>query len=386
MITLIKAELFKQGGLEKYTWQIARDFCTLGCEVTLLTSGIFQPPFSSPLLKIVTFPIDHPLSVLNLIHFDRSCSDYIEKHPTPIIFSLDRNRFQTHLRAGNGVHAAYLERRSAEEGFVKRLSFALNPLHRVTLSLEKKGFEHPDLKLLFTNSFLVKEEILQFYHTDPDKIQVVHNGVEWHGMQAPFDKWESEKEKTAREWHLDPNAFQFLFIGHNFRRKGLEKLLSALVRIKGEHFQLSVVGKEKNLSHFKAVVQSLGLSKKVFFFGPQKETSPFYQIADCLIIPSLYDPFANVTVEALAMGLYVISSKSNGGHEVLKEQSGTVIESLEDPLSFAEVLKNVLNRRKTVARACSIRQSVKHLDFSNQLRKITQLTVDSQAPTIKRIF
>lgn len=377
-VTLIKSELFRQGGLEKYTWQIAADFCALGSPVTVLTSGSPTPPFVHPLLNVVSLPVHHRLSFLNVLHFDMACSEYLAKHPTQVVFSLDRTRFQTHIRAGNGVHAAYLKRRSQEEGIVKKLSFALNPLHHAILSLEKKAFEHPDLKTLFTNSEMVKQEVLQFYRTDPKKIQVVHNGVEWHAMQEAFDEWKAQKEKNLLTLHLDPTAFQFLFIGHNFRRKGLEKLLQALAMIKQEHFQLSVIGKEKDLKFFETLVQRLGLEKKVIFFGLQKETARFYQIADCLVIPSLYDPFANVTVEALAMGVFVLSSKNNGGHEVLNQQNGSLIESLDDPASFAETLKQTLNRPKTKESAAAIRQTVKHLDFSNQLRLITETTMSTR--------
>lgn len=376
-VALIKAELFKQGGLEKYTWQIAHDFCQRGCEVTILTSGKVQAPFSNPKLKIIAFPINHILSFLNVVHFDKACYEYLSKFPSSIIFSLDRNRFQTHLRAGNGVHAAYLQHRQREEGFVKHLSFTINPLHHSILSLEKKGFEHPDLKILFTNSFMVRQEVLKFYQIDPNKIQVVHNGVEWHAMQESFDQWATQKEKIMKELKLDLLAFQFLFIGNNFKRKGLEKLFAALASIKEEYFQLIVVGKDKNLPYFKALASRLGLSKKVFFQGPQNPIIPFYQIADCLVIPSLYDPFANVTVEALAMGLFTISSKYNGGSEILTEQNGSVVEALEDPHSFSQILMQALNQRKTTKRASDIRQTVKHLDFSNQLKAITESTIHS---------
>lgn len=376
-ITLIKAALFKQGGLEKYTWQVAQDFCQQGCEVTILTSGQTKAPFSNPRLNMIAFPINHRLSVLNVLHFDQACREHLSKFPSPIVFSLDRNRYQTHLRAGNGVHAAYLRHRSKEEGRIKQLSFAINPLHRAILSLEKKAFEHPDLKILFTNSFMVKQEVLECYRTDPSKIQVVHNGVEWHALQESFDAWEIQKEKELRALQLDPCAFQFLFIGHNFRRKGLERLLAALALIKEEHFQLSVVGKDKQLSYFEALVWRLGLSKKIVFHGPQHPITRFFQIADTLLIPSLYDPFANVTAEALAMGLFTISSKYNGGSEILTAQNGKVIETLEDPVSFSQTLKEALNRRKTAKSAQSIRQTVKHLDFSQQLRIMTELTLNS---------
>jgi UDP-glucose:(heptosyl)LPS alpha-1,3-glucosyltransferase len=366
-VILIKSELFKQGGLEKYTWQLARDFCALGCDITVLTSGEVNAPFAHPQLKVVSFPIAHILSVFNVMHFDRACSNYLADNPSPIVFSLDRNRLQTHIRAGNGVHAAYLDRRAKEEGFAKKVSFALNPLHRAILALERKGFEDSGLRILFTNSFMVKEEILRYYYTDPSKIQVIHNGVEWHALQDKFDVWESKRE----------DAFQFLFIGHNFARKGLDKLLAALALIKQEHFHLSVVGKDKNSAYFEELAMQLGLAEKVTFFGPQKETTAFYQRADCLVVPSLYDPFANVTVEALAMGLFTLSSKGNGGHEILTPKNGDVIESIDDPVWFSNHLRKALNFKKTAASAQVIRESVKHLDFSQQLRKMTTATLEA---------
>lgn len=369
-VTLIKSALFHQGGLEKYSWQIAADFCALGAQVTVLTTGSPSPAFSHPLLKVVSLSVDHHLSFLQVLHFDQACAKYLAQKPTPVIFSLDRNRFQTHIRAGNGVHAAYLQRRRQQEGLLKGISFAINPLHQAILSLEKKAFEHPGLKRLFTNSEMVKKEISEFYQTDPQKVQVVHNGVEWRRMQSAFDTWEVEKERMLSELNLDQSAFQFLFIGHNFRRKGLEKLLKALSMLRQEHFQLSVIGKEKDLSYFNDLIAAWGLSQKVFLFGPRNDAWRFYQLADCLVIPSLYDPFANVTVEGLAMGVFVLSSRTNGGHEVLHDKNGSTV-NIEDPQAFAKILKETLNRPKTPARALSIRQSVKHLDFSNQLRQIT---------------
>jgi UDP-glucose:(heptosyl)LPS alpha-1,3-glucosyltransferase len=374
-ITLIKSDLHKQGGLEKYTWQIIADFCALEATVTVLTSGNPQPAFSNPRLQMISLPIKHPLSLFNVLHFDQACSNFLKKHPTPIVFSLDRNRFQTHIRAGNGTHAAYLRRRYAEEGLLKGASFVLNPLHQAILFLEKKAFEHPNLKILFTNSEMVKQEILQLYKTDPEKIRVVHNGVEWAAMQGAFDAWETEKQKKLCELKLNPFTFQFLFIGHNFHRKGLEKLLNAFSLIKNEDFQLSIIGKDKNISYFSQLAQRLGLKKKVFFFGPQKEIFPFYQMADCTVIPSIYDPFANVTVESLAMGVPVISSRSNGGHEILTTENGSVIESLNDASSFSQVLKSALACPKTQNSSQRIRQSVKHLDFSHQIRLITKTTI-----------
>lgn len=369
--TLIKSALSRQGGIEKYTWKIAEELCNRGLQVTLLTTENPTPPFTHPSLKLISFPIQHSLSVLNVLHFDRACTRYLKAHPTPVIFTLDRHRVQTHHRAGNGVHAAYLEQRAKEEGFWKQLSFSLNPLHRTLLHLEKQTFESPQLRTLFVNSQMVKQQVLHHYRTDPRKIEVVYNGVEWEEMEDPFVHWEEGKKKFTSLLGLDPDAFQFLFLGHNFRRKGLEKLMRALSLLPQEKFQLSVIGKEKELPRFQALAKQLDLSSKIFFFGPQNQTLPFYQLADALVIPSLYDPFANVTLEGLSMGLITLSSIHNGGKEILTAENGKIIPNLDNPEEFADLLKQTLRHRKTPSSAAAIRASVRYLNFSSQLQKIS---------------
>ncbi|MFS8563211.1 MAG: glycosyltransferase family 4 protein [Rhabdochlamydiaceae bacterium] len=164
--------------------------------------------------------------------------------------------------------------------------------------------------------------------------------------------------------------YHFLFIGHNFERKGLRELLIALSQLKFKNFHLSVVGEDKNSAYYQTLAKKLGLFSQVSFWGKIENTLPFYQRADCLVIPSLYDPFANVTVEALAMGLFVISSATNGGKEVLTEESGVVIEG---NLSFVGALEYALSKPKTLLSSQKIRDSVKHLDFEVQLNKFCDL-------------
>ncbi|MBS0620164.1 MAG: glycosyltransferase family 4 protein [Verrucomicrobia bacterium] len=367
-VTVIKSELYRRGGLEKYTWEIVRALCSKGAKVTLLTTKLDQPPFTDPHLEVISFPVDHLFSAWNVLHFDRLCRDYLKAHPTPIIFGLDRTRDQTHYRAGNGSHAAYLKRRKENEGALKGISFACNPLHRLLLAIEKEAFESPNLEILFTNSAMVKDEILSTYATDPQKIHVVHNGVEWKAMQAPFEAWQPQA-----------GPHEFLFIGHNYQRKGLDTLLYALSHIRSEDFHLSVVGKDKRLPHFQKLAADLGLADKVHFYGEQKNIIPFYQRADTLVIPSWYDPFANVTVEALAMGVFVLSSRTNGGHEVLTQDTGAIIPSLHDREGFGKILRGAMEKKKTLESAAKIRQLTADLDFSKQMGQIIDQTLGIQS-------
>lgn len=366
-VAILKKDFHTHGGLEKSAWRIIQALKERGAAVTLLTTQEVSAP-----CPVLSCSLESKFKFLKLKEFDAWCKMTVEAHAFDVVFSMDRASFQTHHRAGNGVHAAYLALRREKEGFWKGLSFNLNPLHYMMLKLEKATFEDPHLKGLIVNSAYVKNQILQFYSTDPSKIQVVHNGVEWHEMENDFNSSFEQKEALGKSLNLNPHVFQFLFVGHNFHRKGVSHLLHALSRLKRRDFHLSIVGTDKRLSDYQKLAARLGLSKNATFFYSQSDTRPFYQFADALVIPSHYDPFANVTVEALAMGLFVISSNNNGGHEVLNPHSGLTIDPF-DLAIFTASLETALKHPKTISSAHKIRSSVEYLDFSRQLEKVCQI-------------
>ncbi len=354
-VLILKSRFTSQGGAEKYARCLSQAFHEKGCQVTVLTT---DPVTESFPFEVISHKLKSRTSVSKVWEFEKFCAQYIQSHPTDIIFGLDRNRFQTHLRAGSGVHRTFLERRKTYEPFWKRFRHSLNPLHTTLLHIEKVGFEHPELQVLFTNSQMVKEEILSHFVIDHEKIHVIHNGVEWHEWQESFDQWQT---------HKDPSTFQLLFLGSNFDRKGLTPLLFGLQQLPTRDFHLSIVGKDKNQKHFEQLAALLKLSQNVTFHGAQTDPCPFLQKSDCLVIPSYYDPFANVTVEALAMGLFVISSNTNGGCEVLTSETGIIIEDLNSKDSMTQALEAATKHPKTPESALNIRKSIQHLDFSTQL-------------------
>ncbi len=353
-VALLKSGAQQKGGLEKAAHRIANAFYESGYKVSLLTTGRGQT-FSTN-LNIVSFPTNSWPTFVRMEQFDKQVLDWIKTEKPNLVFGMDRNRYQTHFRAGNGVHLAYLKSRALTEGKWKYLSCLINPMHRKIMEMEKSAIEHPSLQRIIANSYMVRNQILEYYNVDVKKIVVIHNGVEWHEMEEPFSK------KIKKE-----GPFHFLFVGNGYLRKGLKVLLEALSRMLTKDFKLSVVGKDNQMEWFQAFATKLGLKEKVHFYGAVENMIPFYQAADALVIPSFYDPFANVTIEALAMGLFVVSSKFNGGHEVLSTTNGLVIENLLDIESIRDSLEECL-----VSCFCpkQIRQSVAHLDFSNQLDQL----------------
>ena len=338
-IVLLKSNAGAIGGLELYTRKLAEAFAKVGHEVTLLTTGpVLEFPCAAlSLCETTKFSLQH------ITRFDAKAQKWIRKHKPDIIFGMERNSFQTHYRAGSGVHAAYLKRRAQRESLLKRLSFAVNPLHRTILSLERKAFEDTRLQRLFVNSQMVKAEILDHYKIEPGKLSVVHNGVDWQGAEAT---------EASEQFH-------FLFVGNDFRRKGLRCLLKSLAGLRD--YRLTVVGSDKNASEYMKLAQELNINAD--FAGPQSDLKSFYREADCLVLPTLYDPFANVTLEALAHGLFVVTSTMNGGKEVLTPYSGLITERRDLQEALFKAIHFKRNPKK-------IRNSVKMLTFENQLKEI----------------
>jgi len=374
-VVLLKSGVKNAGGLEKTASRIAAGFQEYGANVSILTTTTRRnPPFGRTSNSIALHALKTPAwpSFIRIQQFDKQVQRWLQDNPADIVFGMDRNKHQTHIRAGNGVHAAYLKSRIATEGRFKYNVCLFNPLHRKILQIEKEAFENPKLKKIFTNSHMVKREILEHYAVNSAKISVIHNGVEWEEMREDFTSWPEQKRAFCQLFNLDPDHLHLLFIGNGYLRKGLTPLLTALSRLQRKDVHLSIVGKDRHQDRYEALANMLGLRSQVRFFGSQTNVRPFYQIADVLAIPSFYDPFANVTVEALAMGLFILSSKTNGGSEILTPQTGAIIDELHSIESVVASLEQALLHRKTKESAMIQRSAIEHLDYGKQIKQLIE--------------
>ncbi len=374
-LSLVARHAHQVGGLEKQLRRIARAFTNKGLTVDLVTAA-------GPFIDSIHANVNHYALACSsrgryrsLRALDRASHRWHTAHPRSIVFGIDRITHATHLRVGNGVHRAYLQQESLYRPVIGKWKGRCSLYCRALLDLEKISLTHPALRLIIANSEMVKRELTSFYPTLRAPIQVIHNGVEWHELAPAFSSWQEKKKALCQQWNLDPSHYHFLFVGHGFRRKGLSQLLQAFALLKESPCHLSIVGKDRRLTHFQRESRRLGIAHRVKFFDAQPDTVPFYALSDCLVIPSLYDPFANVTVEALAMGLYVLSSPFNGGAEILTPANGALITDLFDVEEFAATLTAALKRPKTTDSASLTRNTVAHLDFSHQLTTLVEATL-----------
>jgi UDP-glucose:(heptosyl)LPS alpha-1,3-glucosyltransferase len=223
-------------------------------------------------------------------------------------------------RAGDGVHAEWLDIRRAAAGTAfwspERLGIALNPYHRYVCAAERRMFEHPRLRAVVCNSAMVRGEIERRFRVAPEKLHVIHNGVDLAHFHP--DRRAELRAIAREELGLGADAFLFLFVGSGFWRKGLDAAIGALAVCGDGKFHLAVAGRDRDAGHYAAMAAAAGLGGRVHLLGGREDVRPLYAAADCFLLPTRYDPFPNTALEALAMGVPAIVGRRSGAAEILQ--------------------------------------------------------------------
>lgn len=231
-------------------------------------------------------------------------------------------------RAGDGVHAAWLDHLAPARGAFARRALAVSPYHRYVLAAERAMFHDPALKAVICNSRLVADEIRRYYGVSGDKLHVIHNGVDLDRFHPRLAA--EQRTSTRRALGIAEAAPLFLFVGSGFERKGVPALLDAFARLPQRDAQLIIVGADRKHDRMQRRAGELGLRGRVHFTGGVADVRPFYGAADAFVLPTLYDPFPNAALEALACGLPTITSTACGAAEFVREGvNGYVVPALD---------------------------------------------------------
>lgn len=256
--------------------------------------------------------------------FARAARACWEREKFDIVQSHERIAGCDIFRAGDGVHRVWLEQRARIVSPWQRLSTSLSPYHRYVLQAENEMFNAPSLKAVICNSEMVKQDILRNFTLDASKIHVIHNAIDSQRFQPAS---EALRHAARQQLKLPQEATVMIYVGSGFERKGLKAAIEAVA--KSDRY-LVVVGQDKQLSRYQQLANQLNCLERLRFVGVQQDVQPFYHAADALLLPTLYDPFPNVVLEAMACGLAVITSTGCGGAEFITAgQEGFVCDALD---------------------------------------------------------
>jgi len=268
-----------------------------------------------------------------------------------VVQSHERTLCQDVYRAGEGCHRAYLASRDEPAG---RAFY-----HRVVLALERRAFAvTPRIVAIARRG---KREIETLYGVDPGRVDVVYNGVD-------LERFHPRNRRTLRaaaraDAGVPPGAWTLLFVGSGFERKGLATAVAALAALDDPASRLVVVGRGDEAAH-RALAARLGVADRIAWLGPRPDVERWYAAADVCVLPSRYEPFGNVHLEALASGLPVVASREAGGSEVVEDgASGRIV----DPRDHHAVARAIEELRAVPERAEAARRSAEPFTFAAQV-------------------
>ncbi len=224
-----------------------------------------------------------------------------------VLFSLERVLGCDVYRAGDGVHAAWLERRAQFEPAWRGWFRKFQRKHREIMELEC-GLFTGGARRVIANSQMVKDEIIRHYGTPADHVHVIHNGVPTHRADP------GARENIRAELGLAPTHYVAVFAGSGWERKGLRHAVAAMNALKIPA-TLLVAGRGG-----RGEQRALPSSDRVRLLGAlsAEKLRAVFSAADVFILPTIYDPFSNACIEALAAGLPVITTTANGFAEILE--------------------------------------------------------------------
>ncbi len=229
-------------------------------------------------------------------------------------------------------------RETAQAANFKRLMLQFSSKQRTLLALERRAAQapadQPPWKILCISPAM-EDDFRSLYGSADGKLALLENPMM---IQPP----EAGQIKKDRQWFRDvyalaPEDRVAVFVGHDFRRKGLSWAIRAIAQTKTS-WKLVVAGLGK-VKNYIALAQQLGVADRVKFIGPTRVTGGVYSAADALLLPTFYDSFGLVALEAVVYGLPVISTRFLGCHGYIENHKlGSIVDSPREFAAMANAL------------------------------------------------
>ena len=260
-------------------------------------------------------------------------------------------------RAGGGCHRTWFDllMGQAATGW-QRLKLKLSLAHRFRLWHERRALRAPGRFVV--PSHTAREDLRRAYGSLADDVEVVHNGVDLDRFHPRTRQLFFEEERS--KLGLRPEELVLLFVGSDFWRKGLDTLLRAIARLErageADDLRVLVLGADRRQPRYAALADELGVRDHVTFLRHHDAPEKVYGAVDLLALPTRHDPFANVTLEALACGLPLVTSAVNGATEVYGDcPSAVILEDPEDDEPLAAAIKDLLRPELLAERRAAAR-------------------------------
>jgi glycogen(starch) synthase len=234
-----------------------------------------------------------------------------------------------------------------------------SPLSRQVHSVEWWLAHRADA--LITCSSAMRDEVAELYDLDPAPISVLHNGIAPRAWRA------GPADAAARAAHAPAGEPLLLYFGRLEYEKGVQDLIAALPRIRRAHpgTRLLVAGTGTAEKMLVATARTHRVRRCVTFLGhlPDDDLRVALAAADAVVLPSRYEPFGIVALEAAAAGAPLVASTAGGLGEVVVDGETGLSFAPGDVAALAEAVGTVLTDPRAAAKRARAGRARLAVDF-----------------------
>lgn len=318
----------RQGGIERHTWEMverwrrehevhifAAEFAPTDQDVVLHK----VPALKNRFLATPSFVIANTLM--------------LRKHDFDVVWNNGCGAtFSRGVITAASLHTAWA--REAKKAGLKR--FFLNPLHYWTFAVEGFNYRGKRYKKVIAISELIKRYVMELCGVPAKDIDVIHHGVNLKEFDPAMRA--VHREAVRKDIGAADDDIVVIFVGKEFRRKGLQYVFEAMRALNDRRVKLLVIG-DGEIAQFKGMAQKAGIADRVVFAGHSSNVAPYYAASDMFVFPSTFDAFGMVVLEAMASAVPPVVSSSTGASELIDHMNdGIVLNDYKD----VEGLKNAI--------------------------------------------
>ncbi len=305
-LTLVASDVAPIGGMERVAFEVCTRLLERGWHLTVIARSCALPAQEGLRFVRIRSP-SRPVSLALLSDFVLGALA-LRRHRDGIV----QTNNPTLPSRVDVVHVHFCEAAFRREAGFSR-SRRSSPLYRLNswlatnfaLICERWCYRPGRIRRAVCVSHGVAREVAELYPRIADRVRTIQNGVD----PEAFVRQEDERPLIRAELGLADEERLVLFVGGDWHRKGLRHAIEALAE--APHWKLAVLG-TGDRREFDQLLDSTGVRDRVLFVGHVPNPARYYSGADAFLLPSYYEAFGLVGLEAAAAGLPLIVPNMSG--------------------------------------------------------------------------
>ncbi len=334
------------GGLSRHVYYLSRELANLGNEVYIVTLEFPNAAPEEHTKNLHIYRVKVELASYDFLTWCYAFNHFFEKKISAIASDIDIIHAHDWLVSPSAIATKHMLKKpliatfhSLEIGRVGSLS---NPLSIVINNLE--WWLSYEARFVITTSYSMKNQLIEHFKLPESKIFVINNGINIDDFNIEVD----EKEVKAMLGFSEDEKL-IGFVGRMTEQKGPRYFVEAMPKILKRYSsaRFVLVGDCWQLNEVKNLVSSYGLDQfvRVVGFVSDETLKKILKACDILVIPSVYEPFGIVALEAMALGTVVIASDVGGLSEIIDNEKNGIKIPPRNPDAIADSVIRLLNDR-----------------------------------------